>query len=76
MEVSKNKNLQKNGRVQCETEVTTQITKNIISNSTRFHRQILLLHFDPQPCFAPHRSKQDFYNQIWFSHIRFLCCLA
>jgi hypothetical protein len=49
--------------------------KGVLNKGRQLLSPIPLLPFDPQPCFASHQAKQDYYDHIWFSRSRSLSCL-
>lgn len=50
--------------------------QGVLNKGRQLLTPIPLLPNDPQPCFASHKARQDYYDQIWFSRIRSLTCKA
>ncbi|WP_229414470.1 MULTISPECIES: hypothetical protein [Moorena] len=48
--------------------------KGVVNKGRLLLTPVPLLPLDPQPCFASHQAKSDYYDQIWFSRIRSLQC--
>ncbi|AOY84723.2 hypothetical protein BJP36_16680 [Moorena producens JHB] len=48
--------------------------KGVVNKGRLLLTPVPLLPLDPQPCFACHQAKSDYYDQIWFSRIRSLQC--
>ncbi len=48
--------------------------KALLNKQRQLLALIPLLSYDPQPCFASNKAKQDYYDRIWFSRIRSLTC--